>query len=95
MGKDLEKEYMYVDVQLNHFAVQTNQYYKSTMVQHQSNIKKKKRLKIKRNTKKFLSPNDIYLGQLIGHCDMNGYSIQEAINACTRYFLRYQLVILY
>ena len=42
MGKDLEKEYMCVDVQLNQFAVQTNQYYKSTMVQHQSNIKKKK-----------------------------------------------------
>ena len=80
---------------MNHFDVQTNRYFKSTMVQHQFNKKKKKRLKIKRNTKKFLSPNNIYLGQLIGHCDMNGYSVQEAINACTRYFLRYQLVILY
>ena len=42
MGKDLEKEYIYVDVQLNHFAVQTNQYFKSTMGQHQFNKKKKK-----------------------------------------------------
>ena len=84
---------MYVDVQLNHFVVQTNQYCKLTMFQHQSNIKIK-RLKIKRNTKEFLSPNNIHLSQLIGHCDMNGYSGQVAINAYTRYFLRYKLVIL-